>query len=77
MKLHSINPIERLNGKIKRRTDVVGIFPNEVSIRRLVGAILMEQTEKWTVKRGLYMTLETLTPVCDDVMVSLPAAQRD
>lgn len=75
--MHSTNPIERLNGEIKRRTDVVGIFPNEASIQRLVGAILMEQTEEWTVQRGRYMTLETLTPVCDDVMVSLPAAQRD
>ena len=76
-KLHSNNPIERLNGEIKRRTDVVGIFPNEASIRRLVGAILMEQTDEWTVQRGRYMTLETLAPVCDDVMFSLPAAQRD
>ena len=49
----------------------------EASIRRLVGAILMEQTEEWTVQRGRYLTLETLAPVCDDVMVSLPAAQRD
>ena len=76
-KLHSTNPIERLNGEIKRRTDVVGIFPNEASIRRLVGAILMEQTEEWTVQRGRYLTLETLAPICDDVIVSLPAAQRD
>ncbi len=73
-KLHSTNPIERLNGEIKRRTDVVGIFPNEASIRRLVGAILMEQTEEWTVQRARYMTLETLAPVCDDLNVSLPAA---
>ena len=76
-RLHSTNPIERLNGEIKRRTDVVGIFPNEASIRRLVGAILMEQTEEWTVQRGRYMTLETLAPVCDDTIVSLPAAQMD
>ena len=61
-KLHSTNPIERLNGEIKRRTDVVGIFPNEASIRRLVGAILMEQTEEWAVQRSRYMTLETLGP---------------
>lgn len=71
------NPIERLNGEIRRRTDVVGIFPNEASIRRLVGAILMEQTEEWTVQRARYMTLETLAPVCDDLSVSLPAAQSD
>ena len=41
-KLHSMNPIKRLNSEIKQRTDVVGIFPNEALIRRLVGAILME-----------------------------------
>lgn len=74
-KLHSTNPIERLNGEIKRRTDVVGIFPNEAAIRRLVGAILMEQTEEWAVQRSRYMTLETLAPVCDDPMRSLAAAQ--
>ena len=76
-KLHSTNPIERLNGEIKRRTDVVGIFPNEAAIRRLVGAILMEQTEEWAVQRSRYMTLETLAPVSDNPLVSLPAAQGD
>jgi transposase-like protein len=76
-KLHGTNPIERLNGEIKRCTDVVGIFPNKAAIRRLVGAILMEQTGEWTVQRGRRLTLETLAPVCDAVTVSLPAAQGD
>ncbi|MFN9936233.1 MAG: IS256 family transposase, partial [Hyphomonadaceae bacterium] len=43
-KLHSTNPIERLNGEIKRRTNVVGIFPNEAAITRLIGALIMEQS---------------------------------
>lgn len=76
-KLHGTNPVERLNGEIKRRTDVAGIFPHEAAIRRLVGAILMEQTEEWAVQRSRYMTSETLAPVCEDPIVSLPAAQTN
>jgi len=72
-KLHSTNPLERLMGEIKRRTDVVGIFPNEDAITRLVGAILLEQNDEWAVQRARYMTLETIAPLSDDPLVSLSA----
>ena len=72
-KLHSTNPIERLNGEIKRRTDVVGIFPNEAAIVRLTGAILLEQSDEWATQRARYMTLETIAPLSDTAPVSLPA----
>jgi transposase-like protein len=52
LKIHSINPLERLNGEIKRRSEVVGIFPNEDAIVRLVGAILLEQNDERAVQRA-------------------------
>ena len=73
-KLHSTNPLERLNGEIKRRTEVVGIFPNEAAVTRLVGAILLEQNDEWAVQRARYMTLETITAMSDDPLVNLPLA---
>jgi putative transposase len=75
-KLHSINPIERINGEIKRRTEVVGIFPNDNAIVRLVGALLLEHNDEWAVQRARYMTLETIAPLSDDPLISLPAVAR-
>ena len=71
--IHSTNPIERLNGEIKRRTNVVSIFPNEAAIVRLVGAILLEQNDEWAVSRR-YMSLETLAGLSDDPTVKAIAA---
>jgi hypothetical protein len=52
---------------------VVGIFPNEEAVYRLVGSILLEQNDEWAVQRARYMTLETITALGDDGVVSLPA----
>ena len=64
-KLHSTNPLERVNKEIKRRTNVVGIFPNREAVVRLVGALMLEQNDEWAVSRR-YMPVEKLTGVCDD-----------
>ena len=79
-KISSTNPIERVNGQIKRRTDVVGSaspaptgLPNEDAVIRLVGALLMEQHDEWAVQRSRYMTLAGIAPVSDNPIVILPA----
>lgn len=73
VKIHSTNVLERLNGEVKRRADVVGIFPNDKAIVRLVGALLMEQNDEYAIQKR-YMSLESLAAMSDNAAIRLPAA---
>jgi len=72
LQIHSTNPLERLNAEVKRRTNVVGIFPNERAIIRLVGAMMIEQNDEWSLQRR-YMQLEGLQSVCESQSARLSA----
>jgi putative transposase len=69
--ISSTNPLERLNGEIKRRSDVVGIFPNDAAVVRLTGALMIEQNDEWVGGRR-YMSLESLAPISNDPIIRLP-----
>ena len=66
-KLHSTNPLERLNKEIKRRADVVGIFPNEDSIKRLIGAVLLEANDEWQLQHR-YMQIEGMSELATPII---------
>lgn len=70
--IHSTNPLERLNAEVKRRANVVGIFPNERAIIRLVGAMMIEQTDEWSLQRR-YMQLEGLQSLSESQPARLSA----
>ena len=72
-KIHSTNGLECLNGAVKRRSEVVGLFANEEASSGYVGAILLEQHDEWAAQRARCMTLETVAILCDDPIVGLPA----
>ena len=73
--IYSTNPLERLNAEIKRRTNVVGILPNDASITCLVAAMMLEQTDEWSLKRR-YMQLEGRQTLTDTVSTRLSTVSR-
>ena len=75
-KLHSTNTVERLNKEVKRRADVVGIFPAESAILRLIGAVLLEANDEWAIQNR-YMQVEAMTELLAPPLIEGEAAPAD
>lgn len=78
-KIWSTNPLERVNGEIKRRTNVVGIFPNDASVARLVTAVVLETHDEWAVAERRYLSEESMaklyaTPIVETLIEEAPLA---
>ncbi len=71
-KIHSTNPLERLNKEVKRRADVAGIFPNEGAIIRLIGAVLLEANDEWQLQHR-YMQTEAMAELTPPLIDAVPA----
>ncbi len=73
-KIWSTNSLERLNAEIKRRTNVVGIFPNDAAALRLITAVCVEQHDEWSVSERRYLSQESMDQLRNDPQITAPVA---